>query len=52
MSYYKNNVSSTTPDLVGTFPYPPYYWWESGGVWGAMVDYWVRPLPATCLGAP
>jgi len=33
MSYYKNNATSTMPDLVGTFPYPPYYWWESGAAW-------------------
>lgn len=39
MSYYANNASDTDPALVGTFPYPPYYWWESGGMWGGMVDY-------------
>jgi len=23
----------------GLFP-APYYWWESGAVWGGMIDYW------------
>lgn len=40
MSYYKNNETDTTSTDVGTFPYPPYYWWESGAIWGGMVDYW------------
>ncbi|EXJ94833.1 hypothetical protein A1O1_03231 [Capronia coronata CBS 617.96] len=26
--------------VLGKFPYPPYYWWESGGAWGGMVEYW------------
>lgn len=24
---------------IGMFQ-EPYYWWEAGGVWGAMIDYW------------
>lgn len=40
MSYYKNNATDTAFKDVGTFPYPPYYWWESGAIWGGMVDYW------------
>lgn len=32
MSYYN-------PANVGVLP-APYYWWEAGGMWGAMVDYW------------
>jgi mannan endo-1,6-alpha-mannosidase len=38
MSYYKNNQSTTAAADVGTFP-KPIYWWESGAVWGGMVDY-------------
>lgn len=26
--------------VLGKFPYPPYYWWMSGAAWGAMIDYW------------
>ena len=40
MSYYVNNATGTAFKDVGTFPYPPYYWWESGAAWGGMVDYW------------
>lgn len=29
-----------TGGVLGKFPYPPYYWWESGGAWGGMVEYW------------
>ncbi|KAF2667809.1 mannan endo-1,6-alpha-mannosidase DCW1-like protein [Microthyrium microscopicum] len=39
MKYYSNNASDTPVDLKGLLPYPPYYWWESGAMWGAMVDY-------------
>ncbi|MCJ1317536.1 hydrolase 76 protein [Xylographa vitiligo] len=38
MSYYTGNQSSS-PVAEGTFP-APYYWWEAGAVWGAMIDYW------------
>ena len=24
---------------VGLFPYPPYYWWQSGATWAGLVDY-------------
>jgi mannan endo-1,6-alpha-mannosidase len=40
MSSYKNNATDTAFKDVGTFPYPPYYWWESGAIWGGMVNYW------------
>ena len=33
-------VGGTQPSQVGVFPLEPWYWWLSGGVWGAMVDYW------------
>ena len=29
-----------TVNSAGTFPYPPYYWWESGAAWGSMIRYW------------
>ena len=32
MAYYN-------PANVGVLP-APYYWWEAGGMWGAMLDYW------------
>ncbi|KKY27333.1 putative glycosyl hydrolase [Phaeomoniella chlamydospora] len=25
---------------LGKWPYPPYYWWESGAAWGALINYW------------
>jgi mannan endo-1,6-alpha-mannosidase len=25
---------------LGKFPYPPYYWWESGAAWNGMINYW------------
>ncbi|TID13009.1 GTP-binding protein 1 [Venturia nashicola] len=26
--------------IIGKWPYPPYYWWESGAAWGGMIEYW------------
>jgi mannan endo-1,6-alpha-mannosidase len=41
LGYYKGNQSGEIP---GVLPGPPpqgdYYWWESGAMWGALVDYW------------
>ncbi|KAK5957960.1 hypothetical protein OHC33_001150 [Knufia fluminis] len=34
---YNGNQSGGT---IGKWPYPPYYWWESGGAWGGMMGYW------------
>lgn len=34
---YNGNVSGGTP---GKWPFPPYYWWQSGGAWGGMMQYW------------
>ncbi|RMD44747.1 hypothetical protein DV735_g323, partial [Chaetothyriales sp. CBS 134920] len=31
---------NTSEGVLGKFPFPPYYWWESGAAWGAMVNYW------------
>ncbi|KAI9743228.1 MAG: hydrolase 76 protein [Claussenomyces sp. TS43310] len=36
MGFYTGN---NTGDVPGNLP-PPYYWWECGGMMGAMVDYW------------
>ncbi|PBP16871.1 glycosyl hydrolase family 76 [Diplocarpon rosae] len=43
MSYYKGNHSG---GIIGVLPGPPpnppdgYYWWESGAMWGTLIDYW------------
>ncbi|KAI1341565.1 glycoside hydrolase family 76 protein [Xylariaceae sp. FL0016] len=37
MSLYSGNVTNTT-DTIAIFP-EPYYWWEAGAAWGAMLDY-------------
>ncbi|KAI9675301.1 MAG: hydrolase 76 protein [Caeruleum heppii] len=36
MKYYDGNKTGGTP---GNLP-EPYYWWECGAMFGAMVDYW------------
>ena len=36
MKYYTGN---RTGDVPGNLP-SPYYWWEAGGMFGIMVDYW------------
>ena len=36
MMYYKGNESGQTPGLLPE----PYYWWESGAMFGALIDYW------------
>lgn len=36
MSYYYGNKTGGTPGLLPA----PYYWWESGAMFGAMIDYW------------
>ncbi|KAI9657475.1 MAG: hydrolase 76 protein [Bathelium mastoideum] len=36
MHYYTGNNTGDTP---GNLP-SPYYWWEAGGMFGTMVDYW------------
>lgn len=36
MTYYTGN---RTGDVPGNLP-DPYYWWEAGAMFGAMVDYW------------
>ncbi|KAL6928938.1 hydrolase 76 protein [Hanseniaspora valbyensis] len=36
LDYYEGYQYGGT---IGMFQ-EPYYWWEAGGVWGAMIDYW------------
>lgn len=36
VKYYKGNESGQTP---GKLPEPPYFWWESGAMWGSLIDY-------------
>lgn len=36
MKYYTGN---NTGDNPGNLP-QPYYWWEAGGMFGHIVDYW------------
>jgi mannan endo-1,6-alpha-mannosidase len=38
MKYYTGNVTNT-PETIGLLP-APYYWWEAGAMWGAMLDYY------------
>ena len=37
ISYYQN--ANATGDENGLFPFLPYYWWESGAIWGGFMDY-------------
>ncbi|KAF2841826.1 glycoside hydrolase family 76 protein [Patellaria atrata CBS 101060] len=39
LTYYTGNLTGTPVELIGMFP-QPYYWWEAGATWGALVDYW------------
>lgn len=36
MNYYHGNETGNIPGLLPG----PYYWWEAGGMWGALIDYW------------
>jgi mannan endo-1,6-alpha-mannosidase len=49
MKYYTGN---RTGDVPGNLP-SPYYWWEAGGMFGIMVDYWYSffDLIGRCSGA-
>lgn len=38
MKYYTGNVTNTQ-ETVGVLP-APYYWWEAGAMWGALLDYY------------
>ncbi|KAJ9623277.1 hypothetical protein H2203_006217 [Taxawa tesnikishii (nom. ined.)] len=36
MKYYNGNTTGNIPGLLPG----PYYWWEAGAMFGAMIDYW------------
>ena len=36
LSYYNGTEPGQVPGLFGR----SYYWWESGAVWGSLIDYW------------
>lgn len=36
MKYYHGNETGQTPGLLPE----PYFWWEAGAMFGALVDYW------------
>lgn len=36
MSFYKGNLTGGIPGLLPG----PYYWWEAGAMFGALIDYW------------
>lgn len=36
LSYYHGNETGGIPGLLGD----PYYWWEAGAMFGALIDYW------------
>ena len=38
MTYYTGNVTNTS-STIGVLP-KPYYWWEAGAMWGALLDYY------------
>lgn len=40
LKYYKNNAPDTPPEKIGLLPFPPYYWWQSGAMWGGLIDYY------------
>lgn len=41
LSLYTNGAPTTPLTNLGLFPYPPYYWWQSGATWAGLVDYTV-----------
>lgn len=53
MTYYNGNItgSQNWQGSPGILPLPfatgGYYWWEAGGMWGAMIDYWYYTGDAT-----
>lgn len=36
MTMYPGNKTGGIPGLLGD----PYYWWEAGAMFGALIDYW------------
>lgn len=41
MQFYRGHEPGQTPGILpGPPPDGPYFWWQAGALWGAMVDYW------------
>ena len=41
LSYYHGSDPGQTPGLFGNGTFRSEYpWWESGAVWGSLIDYW------------
>lgn len=40
MKTTQNMLSYTHGTKDSLLPYPPYYWWESGAMFGSLIDYW------------
>lgn len=38
--YIKPGTGTLGESSGSLLPYPPYFWWESGAMWGVMLDYW------------
>ncbi|KAI9054749.1 hypothetical protein LZ554_001899 [Drepanopeziza brunnea f. sp. 'monogermtubi'] len=38
VKYYSGNVTNT-PETIGVLP-KPHYWWQSGAMWGLLLDYY------------
>ncbi|ODV90804.1 glycoside hydrolase family 76 protein [Tortispora caseinolytica NRRL Y-17796] len=36
MDYYNGDTYGGTPGMFVS----PYYWWQAGGAWGSMIDFW------------
>lgn len=43
LNYYHGNETGGIPGLLGD----PYYWWEAGAMFGALIDYWYYTGDAT-----
>jgi len=37
LTFYRGNEPGFIP---GVLPEPPYFWWEGGAMWGALIEYW------------
>lgn len=41
LTYYHGSEPGQTPGILpGPPPAGDYYWWESGALWGTLMDYW------------
>jgi mannan endo-1,6-alpha-mannosidase len=39
LTLYTNGAPGTPAANIGLWPYPPYYWWQSGATWAGLIDY-------------